>query len=60
MHQSQYLINPSQPQVAFLLDSIGCHAVPMQTPACAWNVLNTLVDFQSQTHSFPAPSPDST
>jgi hypothetical protein len=56
--QSQYLISPSQPQVATLLLSSGCHCTPMHTPSCALMVRATLKGCaHSQKNARPSESP---
>lgn len=49
---------PSQPQVATLLGSMGCHLTSMQTPSWTLRVRRFLHDFQFQTQSLPSPSPE--
>lgn len=56
--QSQYLMSPSQPQVATLLLSSGCQATPMHTPSCALMVRATLKGCaHSQKKARPSLSP---
>ena len=53
-HQSQYLMVPSQLQVATLEGSVGCQMAEIST--WSWHLIlrKTLVDFQSQNQSRPA------
>ena len=57
--QSQYLMSPSQPHVATLLVSSGCHSHPMQgVLSCAGIVFTMRPGLpQSQTKSLPCASP---
>ena len=58
LHQSQYLMSPSQLHVATLLVSNGCHSHPITTCSCAFNVLKHFCVFQSQNQTLPSPSPE--
>lgn len=56
--QSQYLITPSQPAVATLDVSCGCHIACIHTSSWALNFEYNFVLFQSQIYSLPSASPD--
>ena len=55
--QSQYLINPSNPAVATLLVSCGCHLAQHTGPSLATILLHSAQLFQSQKHTYPPLSP---
>jgi len=58
--QSQYLMVPSQLQVATREGSTGCQMAWMHTWSWHLSLRNTLHDFQSQNQSRPSESPDMT
>lgn len=55
--QSQYLIAPSNPAVATLLLSCGCHCAHTTGPSLAPILCHILHVFQSQKHTYPPLSP---